>query len=323
MGRSVIATVTLNPAIDVRYTLSQFQIGGVNRVSSIEKTPGGKGLNVTRVLSGLGNQITCTGFLGGKNGEWIQNQLSHMNLHDHFVSIQGETRSCLAVLSKGGQTEILEPGPVIGPDEIERFNRMFAYIMDTVDFVVVSGSLPRGIPNDFYKGLSEKANQKGVRMLLDTSGPALTDSMAGKPFLIKPNKDEFNDLIGRKTNSKSDMLQQAQSICQKGVPYVLLSLGGEGAFLVSENRVLFARIPNVNVVNPVGSGDSMLAGFTHAYSHGYPIEEVLKWACACGMSNAMLEKTGSINPVHVKRFVKEIDVIEMIGGMEDESYRVF
>ncbi|WP_299744433.1 1-phosphofructokinase [uncultured Rossellomorea sp.] len=323
MGRSVIATVTLNPAIDVRYTLSQFQIGGVNRVSSIEKTPGGKGLNVTRVLSGLGNRVTCTGFLGGNSGAWIQNQLSHMDLHEHFISIKGETRSCLAVLSKEGQTEILEPGPVIGTDEIERFHRVFAYLMGTVDYVVVSGSLPEGIPNDFYKGLSNIANQSGVRMLLDTSGPALFESMDGKPFLIKPNKEEFNALIGRKTNSKSDMLQQAQSICQKGVPYVLLSLGAEGAFLVSENRVLFARIPNVNVVNPVGSGDSMLAGFTHAYSHGYPIEEVLKWACACGMSNAMLEKTGSINPVHVRRFVKRIDVIEMIGGMEDESYRMF
>jgi tagatose 6-phosphate kinase len=319
----MIATVTLNPAIDVRYTLSQMQIGEINRVYSVEKTAGGKGLNVTRVLSTLGHKVACTGFLGGKSGEWIQTQLPHLNTHNHFISVKGETRSCLAVLSKEGQTEILEPGPVIESDEIKCFHRAFDSILDMVNVIVVSGSLPEGIPTDFYRELSEKANKKGARLLLDTSGPALAQSIPGKPFLIKPNREEFAELIGKEVESNHDMLEEAQAICLKGIQYVLVSIGGEGAYLVSKERVLSSRIPKVNVVNPVGSGDSMLAGFTHAYSHGYPIEEVLKWACACGMSNAMLEKTGAINLDHIRQFVEEIEVIEEIGGMENESYSVF
>ncbi len=319
----MIATVTLNPAIDVRYTLSQFQMGGVNRVSSIEKSAGGKGLNVTRVLSRLGQKVTCTGFLGGKSGEWIESELSHLKVHNSFVPIIGETRTCLAILSKEGQTEILETGPFIPSNELEIFDRTFSSILDTVDFVVVSGSLPEGVPTGFYSELSKKANQKGVRLLLDTSGPALAEGIAGKPFLIKPNKEEFARLIGKTFDSTDDMLRHAQAICHKGIHYVLLSLGEEGAILVSEKRVLRAKVPNVKAVNPVGSGDSMLAGFTYAYSHGFPIEEVLKWACACGMSNAIMEKTGEVNLLDIRRFVKEIDVVERIGGMENESYRLF
>ncbi|WP_187443726.1 1-phosphofructokinase [Rossellomorea aquimaris] len=323
MASPTIATVTLNPAIDVRYTLSQFQMGGVNRVSSIEKSAGGKGLNVTRVLSRLGQKATCTGFLGGKSGEWIESELSHLKVHTSFVPIKGETRTCLAILSKEGQTEILETGPFIPSNELEIFDRTFSSILDTVDFVVVSGSLPEGVPTGFYSELSKKANQKGVRLLLDTSGPALAEGIAGKPFLIKPNKEEFARLVGKTFDSTDDMLRHAQAICHKGIHYVLLSLGEEGAILVSEKRVLRAKVPNVKAVNPVGSGDSMLAGFTYAYSHGFPIEEVFKWACACGMSNAIMEKTGEVNLLDIRRFVKEIDVVERIGGMENESYRLF
>jgi tagatose 6-phosphate kinase len=309
----MIATVTLNPAIDVRYTLSQFQMGGVNRVSSIEKSAGGKGLNVTRVLSRLGQKVTCTGFLGGKSGEWIESELSHLKVHNSFVPIKGETRTCLAILSKEGQTEILETGPFISSNELEIFDRTFSSILDTADFVVVSGSLPEGVPTDFYSELSKKANQKGVRLLLDTSGPGLVEGIAGKPFLIKPNKEEFARLIGRRFDSSDDMLRHAQAICHKGIHYVLLSLGEDGAYLVSEKRILRAKIPNVKAVNPVGSGDSMLAGFTYAYSHGFTIEEVLKWACACGMSNALMEKTGEVNLLDTRRFVKEIYVIDWKG----------
>ncbi|WP_404444301.1 1-phosphofructokinase [Sutcliffiella horikoshii] len=313
MASPIIATVTLNPAIDVRYTLSQFRMGEVNRVFSIEKSAGGKGLNVTRVLSQLGQKVTCTGFLGGKSGKWIESELSHLKVHNSFIPIKGETRTCLAILSKEGQTEILETGPLISSNELEIFNRTFSSILDVVDFVVVSGSMPEGVPTDFYSELSMKANQKGVRLLLDASGHGLAEGIAGKPFLIKPNKEEFARLIGRtfdSTDSTDDMIRHAQAICHKGIHYVLLSLGKEGAILVNGKRTLRAKVPLVKAVNPVGSGDSMLAGFTYAYSHGFPIEEVLKWACACGMSNAIVEKTGEANLLDIRRFVKKIDVVE-------------
>jgi len=310
----MIATVTLNPAVDTRYSLSTFQLDEVNRVSSVDRTPGGKGLNVSRVLSQLGIEVTCTGFLGGKNGEWIASQLLNWKLFNQFVRIKGETRLCLAIESKEGHTEILEQGPKIMENEKVEFLENFDSILKLNEYIVVSGSLPCGIESNFYLKLAEKAKLKGKKLLLDSSGEALAQSIHGNPFLIKPNREEFCKLIGEKQASLEDMIWHAQAICQKGVEYVLLSLGGYGALLVSRRRVLQANIPTLAAVNPVGSGDSMLAGFTYAHSKGYPTPDVLKWACACGMSNAATERTGMIDLSQVKSFLNVIEVNEIVGG---------
>lgn len=310
----MIATVTLNPAIDIRYSLSTFQMDEVNRVSSIDKTAGGKGLNVSRVLSRLGAEVTCTGFLGGKSGEWIADQLPYMKLNNRFVSIEGETRSCLAILSDEGHTEILEQGPKVFGNEIDSFLKTFDSILETTDYVVVSGSLPEGIETDFYKKLADKAGKMGKYLLLDSSGTALAQGIYGKPFLIKPNKEEFSKLIGKNDVSYEEMMMYGQAICRDGIEYILLSLGQEGAILVSKNQILQATLPAVKVINQIGSGDSMLAGFTYAHSQGYSIDEVLKWACACGMSNAASEKTGSINLLQVQHFAGLVKVIELGEG---------
>jgi tagatose 6-phosphate kinase len=148
-------------------------------------------------------------------------------------------------------------------------------------------------------------------MLLDSSGIALSLGIQGKPFLIKPNKEEFCKLIGKNYLSMDDVMREAQAICRNGVEYVLLSLGKEGAVLASKNQILQAAIPAVREINPVGSGDSMLAGFTYAHSKGLPIDEVLKWACACGMSNAASDKTGHINLSQVHHYVELVKVIEL------------
>ncbi|MBP0723630.1 1-phosphofructokinase [Bacillus sp. RG28] len=310
----MIATVTLNPAIDTRYCLPAIQLNEVNRVSSIDRTPGGKGLNVSRVLSQLGIEVTCTGFLGGKNGEWIAEQLLNWNLINCWVPIKDETRVCIAIESKEGHTEILEQGPKIMENEKEEFLENLDILLGSNEYIVVSGSLPCGLESDFYRQLAEKAKQKGKYLLLDSSGESLAQGIHGKPFLIKPNKEEFCKLIGEWQVSLEDMIWHAQAICQKGVEFVLLSLGKNGALLVNSRRVLQADIPTLMAVNPVGSGDSMLAGFIYAHSKGYPIEDVLKWACACGMSNAVSERTGMIDLSQVKSFLNVIKVSEIVGG---------
>ncbi|WP_088043068.1 1-phosphofructokinase [Bacillus sp. EAC] len=310
----MIATVTLNPAIDIRYSLSAFQLDEVNRVSSVDKTAGGKGLNVSRVLSQLGAKVTCTGFLGGKSGEWIAEQLPNWKLINRFIPIQGETRFCLTIESREGHTEILEQGPKIVENEREEFLKNFDTILESMEYIVVSGSLPGGLEADFYRQLAEKAKQHGKYLLLDSSGDALAEGVHGKPFLIKPNREEFCKLIGEGQISLKGMMLHAQALCQNGVEFVLLSLGEDGALLISRSRVLQAIIPTLTTVHQVGSGDSMLAGFTYAHSRGYPIEEVLKWSCACGMSNAVSERTGSIDLSQVQYFLNVIKVKELTGG---------
>ena len=311
----MIATVTLNPAIDIRYSIPAFQLDNVNRVSSVDKTAGGKGLNVSRVLSQLGAKVTCTGFLGGKSGEWIAEQFTNWNLINCFVPIQGETRFCLAIESMEGHTEILEQGPEIIENEKEEFLQNFDSVLESNDYIIISGSLPGGLEADFYRQLAEMAKHKGKYVLLDSSGESLAQGIHGKPFLIKPNKDEFCQLIGKGSLSLEEMIWHSQIICQNGVEYVLLSLGKSGALLISRSQVLRADIPILTNVHQVGSGDSMLAGFTYAHSQGYSIEEVLKWACACGMSNAASERTGWIDLLQVQNFLNLIKVKELTGSV--------
>ncbi|MFF2877475.1 1-phosphofructokinase family hexose kinase [Gottfriedia sp. NPDC057991] len=310
----MIATITLNPAIDIRYNLPVFYLDGVNRVTDVDKTAGGKGLNVSRVLSQLGAKVTCTGFLGGKGGDWIADQLPIYNLINRFVGIKGESRFCLAIESKEGHTEILEQGPEILENEREEFLKNFDTILESNNYIIGSGSLPYGINSDFYRYLIEKTKQKGKYFLLDSSGESLAHGIKGKPFLIKPNREEFCKLIGLNQLSIEEMIWHARDICQKGIQYVLLSLGKEGALLISKNVTLQAIVPTLTDVHQVGSGDSMLAGFTFAHSKGYSIEDVLKWSCACGIANAASERTGSVELTKVQHYFNLIKVKELTGG---------
>ncbi|WP_088072018.1 1-phosphofructokinase [Gottfriedia luciferensis] len=310
----MIATITINPAIDIRYGLQTFQLDGVNRVTTVDKTAGGKGLNVSRVLSQLGAEVTCTGFLGGKSGEWIADQLQTVKLTNRFITIQGETRFCLVVESKEGHTEILEQGPNILDNEREEFLKNFDSILQSNQYIVASGSLPNGIEVDFYRKLAERTKQKGKYFLLDSSGESLSQGLKGKPFLIKPNKEEFCKIVGLNKPTLKEMIWHAQEICQSGIENVLLSLGKDGALLINKSKVLQAVIPTLTNVHQVGSGDSMLAGFTYAFSKGYLIEDVFKWSCACGMANAASERTGSIDFLQVQDFYTRIKVKELIGG---------
>ncbi|PGL72841.1 1-phosphofructokinase family hexose kinase [Bacillus sp. AFS055030] len=319
----MIATITLNPAIDIRYNLPVFHLDGVNRVTTVDKTAGGKGLNVSRVLSQLGAKVTCTGFLGGKSGEWISEQLPNYNLINRFVKIEGETRFCLAIESKEGHTEILEQGPDIVENEREEFLKTFDTILEMNNYIVGSGSLPSGIDSDFYRNIIEKTNQKGKYFLLDSSGESLAHGIKGKPFLIKPNREEFCRLIGLHQLSIEDMIKYARDICQKGTKYVLLSLGREGALLISENTTLQAVIPSLTNAHQVGSGDSMLAGFTFAHSKGFSIEDTLKWSCACGISNASSERTGSVELSKVQYYFNLIKVKDLTGGDQGGKYSLF
>lgn len=309
----MIVTVTLNPAIDISYQVPNFQLDRVHRAEAGNKTAGGKGLNVSRVLKQLGEEPLLTGFLGGKNGEWIQHKLSEENFHHAFVAIAGETRQCLAILDteQNNQTEILEKGPVISELEIEQFENVFQEFLKEAEFVVASGSLPRGIPSNFYAEMGKWANSANVPFILDTSGEALVQGIEGKPFLIKPNRDELEQYANKENLELPEIIEVAKSIIEKGVQHVLVTLGADGAILVTKEHVWQAQIPTIEVVNAVGSGDSTVAGMVYALKQGYELPECLKWACACGMANALEEATGSINRKNVDNLLGKIQVKEI------------
>ncbi|MBS4197711.1 1-phosphofructokinase [Lederbergia citri] len=306
----MIITITLNPAIDVSYQSHHFQLNKVQRVANGSKTAGGKGLNVSRVLKQLGCEPLCTGFLGGHSGSWIKSRLNQEGLDHSFIEINEETRTCLAIIDNqyGTQTELLEEGPFITIAEKDKFLSEFSKMLEKAKLITASGSLPKGIPLDIYSEISEMANASNVPFILDTSGKALEYGIQGRPFLIKPNKEELCQYVGKQELTMDEMIDAAKKICETGVQYVLVSLGKEGALLVGHDTVLLAEIPEIPVINPVGSGDSMLAGMAYALKNQYDFKTCLKWACACGMSNAMEAKTGEIHLHKVQELLTKIDV---------------
>ncbi|GIN56327.1 tagatose-6-phosphate kinase [Lederbergia ruris] len=312
----MIVTVTLNPAVDIAYKVDHFKIGHGHRVEPGRKTAGGKGLNVSRVLKKLGENPVCTGFLGGNNGKWIMDQLGQEELEHTFIEIKGETRTCLAFLDEelGTQTELMEKGPVVSEEEQEEFEEVLKQLMSEAGMIIASGSLASGIPASYYREIGEWARAVHIPILLDTSGEALEKGIEGKPFLIKPNKDELCNYMNQPDLTLDEMIAAAKKICGQGVQYVLVSLGKEGAILVGNDHFLKAEIPTVQVVNPVGSGDSMLAGMAYALQKKYSLEECLKWACACGTANAMEQGTGTIQPHIVQELIRKTKITQEEKG---------
>lgn len=305
----MILTVTLNPSIDRRYVVDNFEIEGIFRAKEVQYTPGGKGINVSKVARDLDNEVMATGFLGGTSGEFIKESLEERSIKNKFVQIDDETRSCIAILSDdGGQTEVLEPGPEIHRDELERFYSNYKILLDSCDIVCASGSLPRGVPTDIYKELIELASIKGKRFILDTSQDALKEGIKASPFLIKPNRQELEAILGTPINTDHELINAIKGIGEYDIGIIVVSLGSEGSLVCCGDKIYKISIPKVKAVNPVGSGDSMIAGFAVALERSYDFETMLRFATACGTANAMEKETGKVNIDNVRRIMKEIRV---------------
>lgn len=308
----MIVTITLNPSIDRSYMVNEFEKNRVFRCTDYTKTAGGKGLNVTRVINDLGEAVISTGFLGGRNGNFIQDELDALNIKNDFIKIKGETRDCIAILGgDNSQTEILESGPEISKYELNDFLKNYDNIIKESKIICASGSLPKNTNIDMYFNLIKTANKYNKKFILDTSGECLKEGIKAKPFLIKPNKEELENIISCKINNIEGFIKEAIKIQLSGVENVLISMGGDGSILVCSHGVLRTVIPKVNILNPVGSGDSMVAGFAVALERGYSIEKTLMFASACGTANAMEMRTGEVNIDNINSLIKQIQVIKL------------
>ena len=253
---------------------------------------------MSRVLKQLGSPVLATGLLGGHIGAFIKEKLEEVGLQNDFYPIQSETRNCIAILHEGSQTEILEAGPTITPEEQAGFLAHFENLLKEVDLITISGSLPSGMDDDLYATIIEKAAKASVPVLLDTSGKTLKIALeaATKPALIKPNQEELAGLLGvPAATTVEELKEQLNSPLFDGVDWVVVSLGSKGALAKHEGVFYRVNIPKVNAVNPVGSGDSTIAGLAHAIAKGESSETILKTAVTAGTLNAMEAQTGFIN----------------------------
>lgn len=305
----MITTVSLNPSVDRRYMIDDFEKGKIFRTSSYEATAGGKTLNVTRVVSTLGENVLATGLLGGKSGEFIEKQLDKSNIAHNFIKFNGETRSCIAILSANGeQTEILESGPSISDLDMTRFLSHYEELVEKSSIIVASGSISSGIPDKIYGDMIKIAKEKNTPFLLDTSGMPLYEGIKAGPTLVKPNLEELEALVGKKLVDEIDVIRAGKLLSKNGIEYVVVSLGGEGSIIIHKDQVLRVRPPRVEVKNPVGSGDSMVAGFAVGLLRKYDLIEILKLAVATGTANAMEAGTGFVDEERILSLVKRVRV---------------
>ncbi|HEM5684406.1 TPA: tagatose-6-phosphate kinase [Streptococcus suis] len=310
----MILTITLNPSVDIAYQLDTFHLDTVNRVENVQKTAGGKGLNVTRVLKQIGEDVVATGFIGGEIGSYVKKQLTRNDIKNSFVEIGSETRNCIAVLHDGKQTEILEQGPTIQEHEALNFIEHLEIILNNIDVVVISGSLPKGLASNYYVNVIELCKKCGVAVVLDCSGEALKNVLESlqKPTVIKPNTEELSQLIGKNV---TDDIQELKSVLSgqlfQGIEWIVISLGAQGAFAKHNDKFYRVRIPKIKVVNPVGSGDSTVAGIAAGLVHALPEAELLKNANVLGMLNAQEEQTGYVNLENAESLYSQIEVEEV------------
>jgi tagatose 6-phosphate kinase len=303
----------MNPSVDISYRLGRFAIDGVNRCDNASKTAGGKGLNVSRVIKLLGGDIVATGITGGTTGIFIKRELEQSGIKNDFLETELESRNCIAVLHEGMQTEILESGPEFSAEQETAFLKKFITLADRASLVTVSGSLPRGLSKDFYCKLISSAVKKNIPVLLDCSGKPLAEVLKAdvKPRLIKPNRQELAEL---ENISVPEGIEEIKTILQKNkykdIEIVMVSLGARGAFVKHRNKFYLASIPKVNAVNPVGSGDSTLAGLAVAIEKGLGIEDILKFSMTAGILNALEHQTGFINMDNFEKYFRQIKIEE-------------
>jgi tagatose 6-phosphate kinase len=311
-----ITTVTLNAAIDKTYFLERFPLGKVTRAEQVISSPGGKGINVARVIRQLGSQAMATGFVGGTNGEYIVRELSRQGIPTDFVFVDGESRLCLNMidLTEKTATELLEPGPAIREEQIGQLRQKVAELAEQSSIVAFSGSLPKGVHDSIYAELIEIVRSKGAKPFLDTSGSALAEGVKAKPFLIKPNEYEIEKLIGGKLEREEDLYDAMRQMMAGGIACVVVTLGAKGAIAGVDGRLIRIRAPKIDAVNPVGSGDSFVAGAAVAIAAGQPIEEALRLACACGTANALNRGAGEVRREDVDRLREQV-IVEPIRNV--------
>ena len=309
----MILTVTLNAAIDKRYVVEEVRTGEVNRVKECVYTPGGKGLNVSKPAAIYGAEVTATGFVGGHAGHYIEDALEPFGIKSAFYHMEAESRSCINIWDEKNQlqTEFLEPGFTVTEADFERFLEHFQGLAADADVVTISGSVPKGLDGTAYQRMVKLVREAGKLVILDTSGKLLEQGIKAAPTMIKPNLDEIRMLTGKDCTDPEEIIEAAKVLHGRGIRIVTVSLGGDGAVVVSDEGAYRARVPRIHAVNTVGCGDSMTAGFALGLSEGLSIKETLRKASAVSAAAAMREETGFFVKEDMERLLPQIEIIEL------------
>jgi tagatose 6-phosphate kinase len=305
----MIATITLNTSVDRRYNIKEIKKDTVQRTADYQATAGGKGINVSRVIKLLDHELLALGFIGGFSGDFIVNELNKLKINSDFIKINDETRTCLNIIDKNNNSiEVLENGPQITETEKNSFLVNYEKKIDEFNVITISGSLPAGVENDFYKKIIQTAKKKNKIVILDTSGPALVNGLKAGPDIIKPNLSELESIFDFPIKTQKDYFLAAEKLQAMGAQNIALSVGAEGMYYFAKNKKYKVKVPEIKVENVTGSGDSVVAGLAVAIHQQMSIEDMLKFANACGVANAIEKKTAYLRKNKLNKYLNEISI---------------
>ena len=322
----MIVTVTLNTAIDKTLSVPNFRLGRRHRTVEQTTMPGGKGVNVARVLKTLGAPVIATGLAGGATGTRIVDQLTQLSVLSDFVRIREESRTNTAVIdpTTGEQTEINEKGPKVSPQEVELFVDKLLYLAKGASLCVFAGSLPREVDTDIYAFLIRELRKLNVTTVVDTDGDPLRRAVRAEPDVVSPNMLEAEELVGHEFNDDEDLTYAVQEVCDMGAREALMTLP-DGCFARMHppheaDPVIYRVRVRGGAIEPratVGSGDAFLAGYVAARYQSKPVEDALAFAVACGAESTQHLGAGLVDPDRVQRLLGEVDVERMSATHND------
>jgi tagatose 6-phosphate kinase len=310
----VIVVVALNPALDITHHVDRVDWSGVNRPSGVRAEPGGKGLNVARTLRRLDADVLVLGLIGGSTGDAVRSALAASGVAADFTDIAGETRRTFAVVDTGrGEVALFnEPGPPVSAAEYERLRATYQQALAGCEAVVLSGSLPVGVPADAYAELIRLAAAGGVPAVLDTSGEALRRGAAAGPAVVKPNLAELEATVGRAVPADpSAVAGAAAELRSHGAEAVVVSLGADGLLAVTGDGTWLAAPPRAVAGNPTGAGDAAVAGLARGLALGRPWPERLRHAAALGAAAVVAPVAGEVSLADYGRALRDIELFDI------------
>lgn len=283
-----VLTVTLNPSIDRTVYLSELIPYELNRATHTQTDPGGKGINVARVLHNFGVPVKATGLIAGDQGRVLLRHLENLNIETDFLRVEGETRTNIKLLELSSQriTEVNERGFQVNPNDLNAFIQKFNLLLPSCRIVVLSGSIPPGIPDNFYRDCIEIAKNAGKKVLLDADGEAFRLGLSAAPYAIKPNLHELEHLTGRRLAGPTEIVPVIKDLLHSGVSLVMVSMGKKGAFIANHEAILSAKTWDVTARGATGAGDSMVAAASYALLQGFTLKELAQFAVAAGTVTA-------------------------------------
>lgn len=298
----MIHTLTLNPALDKTVVIPEFRINTVNRVVTSRLDPGGKGINVSKVIKKMGGNSLATALLGGSTGQQILSMLDQQGIDVDYIDVHGQTRTNLKIIDPESKTntDINEPGFVLSEEQEQVIFHHFVGQLQPGDIVILAGSVPAGAQTDIYARYIKACTERGTKVFLDADGDLFIHGVRARPYLVKPNQDELGRFVGHALNSLEEIKEAALALSSFGIPKVIVSMGSLGALYVTEGACLYAPALSVPVGSTVGAGDSMVASLALAEEQGLSVSESLRLATATGAANVMCSGTQAADMEQIK-----------------------